>query len=1028
MAVLGAACILMLVGIFQLAKAKYDVFPNFAVPTIVVQTEASGYSSQQVEKFVTIPLESALQGMRHVDHLRSSSIQGLSVITIFCDSEGDAQTTRNLVNERLSNLGSALPVGVRPIVTPETSSTSVVAVIGITASRKGSIMEMRRFTDTIIKPRLESIRGIAKVVVFGGEVKQLQIQIQPERLVEFDLSISDVISAARQSFGVLNGGFSDTANQRIILHTADVEYTPESLSSTVLSVPAANSRQVAVTFGEIARIAYAPEPPLGAATVNGAPGIQLIVSAAPGANSYEVNEKLFNAIHELEPETQRHGYLFHDNIFSQSKFINHSLGDFKFSFVIGLVLVALVLILFLSDHRLAWISCMAIPISILTAATVLNAFGFTFNVMTLGGLAIAVGEVVDDAVIDVENITRRLRLNSSLPNPLPVLKVIFAASTEVRSSVVYASLAILVIFIPIIMMPGLAGKMFLPLALAYVLSTAASLIVALTVTPVLCFLLLEKKSQERGSRRIINRLKQTYSVALNTLHSQVRWIVFGMAFLLCAAIISLKSMSSGFLPELHEGHYIVHMALLPGTSLEESMRLGNRVTGELMRLPFVQTVSQRAGRAENSDDVLGTHYSEFEVEFKPDLNEDEESAVSQMRSVLVRFPGAHFSINSFLTERIEETLSNSRSPVVINVYGNTAEDIDTTANAIAELLRQTPGAIDVKIENASRSPCFFLEPDLSKLSQWGLKLSDVADAIATIFQGVPVGQTYEGNFPQIVSVILDPAKRKTLNIMDALPLRSPTGTYIHLGDITSAKQSMAPYEIVHESGRRVQTVSCNIQGGDVKGFVAKVKKEVSSKIKMNTSVHLEFRGEAEAQSEALKSLIFYSCIAAVALIFIISLALHDKRNLILILINLPFTMIGAVMGAMLAGSLSIGSLVGFVTVFGISARNSMMLVCHYENLVLKEGEVWSWAAAMRGASERFIPIMMTATATGLAMLPIAVMHEYPGFEIEGPMALVVLLGLVTSTLLNLFILPSLAFHFGRFRSAASDAINSSFDV
>ena len=1006
--VIALACLLFLYGLYTLPDVKFDVFPEFAPPQAVIQTEAVGLSAEQVEILVTQPIENVVNGASGIQALRSSSIQGLSVITVVFQPGSDIYRDRQVIAERLTT--ARLPQGVRPpVMSPMSSSTSVALTIGLT-SDSHSLMDLRTIADWTLKPDLLAVPGVSNVAVFGGEEKEIQIQIRPESLVKYDLGIDEVLASARQATGIKGAGVIDNANQRIVLQSEGQSLEPAEVAATVV----AHRNGANIVLGDIAKVIDAPAIPIGAASIMNKPAVQLVISEQYGTNTQKVTELIEQELKALAPGLAEQGIVLH-TVFRPANFIRIATRNMSHSLIIGAALVIMVLTLFLLDLRAAAISLTAIPLSLLAASMAMEYQGLSFNTMTLGGLAIAIGLLVDDAVIVVENIYRRLRENHHLDAPLPPFTVILNATLEVRSAVVYATLAIALVFTPVLSMSGVAGRLFSPLSLAYILATLASLAVALTVTPALCMLLLGNHKLPEHEPPMVRWLKTRYRSLLLNVERHFRSIAVFAVLATAAGMAALPFMEGEFLPELKEGHFIVHMAAVPGTSLAESMRIGHHMMAELLDLPIVKTVAQRAGRAENADDTYGTQYSEIDVELKP-LDENAAShAQSGIRKAMALFPGVSTSVKTFLVERIEETLSGYTASVVINVYGSNLDALDEKAQQIAKILSRISGAAEVQVQSPPGMPQLTVKLRKEALSRWGFDAARVLDAVRTAFQGDIVGQIYDGNRVFDVDVILDPKKRQNILDVGNLPLRNPTGTYVRLNQLADIREKPGRYVILHDGARRVQTVTCNVPGRDVGSFVAEARKQIASKVSLSTGSYVEFSGTAEAQARTTHDLLMRSTMAGIAIVLLLSMVLRNPRNLLLIFINLPFALIGGIIAVLLFGAdLSVGSLVGFVTLFGITLRNSIMMLSHYEHLVSEAGLNWGPETALRGAQERLAPILMTALVTALGLLPLALGSNAPGREIEGPMAIVILGGLFTSTALNLLLLPGLALRYGRF--------------
>jgi CzcA family heavy metal efflux pump len=1009
-AVIALACVLTAYGLYALARAKYDVFPEFAPPQVVIQTEAPGLAPEQAEVLVTQPIENVIGGVPGIESLRSNSIQGLSVVKVTFSPNSDIYLNRQLIAERLSSLAKQLPEGVAaPVMTPLTSSTGTVLVSGVTSDKR-SPMELRTIADWVVKQRLLSVPGVAKVTVFGGEVKQLQIQLRPDRLIQYNLTIEDVSVAARKATGVRGAGFIDNQNQRLVLQSEGQSLIPDQLARTVIVY----QNGASVTLGDVAQVVEAPEPAIGAAAIMGGSGVVLVVSAQYGANTLEVTQKVEQVLEELRPALKAEGVVLHSNLFRPANFIETAIGNIRFSLIIGAVLVVFVLFLFLFNFRTALISLTAIPLSLLAAAIVLERLGLTLNTMTLGGLAIAIGQVVDDAVIDVENILRRLRENRQRQNPRPVFQVVLDAAIEVRSPVVYATFAVALVFIPVLTLSGLAGRLFAPLGIAFIVATLFSLLVALTVTSALCLVFLGRRLPEQEPP-VVRWLRERYGSLLLRVERHSRTVIVAGILLTIFGMAALPFLGGGFLPELREGHFIIHMSAVPGTSLDESLRLGRQVTVELLKTPYVRSVAQRVGRAEKDEDTVGTHYSEFEVDLKPLEGEQAEFAQSEIRNVLAQFPGVNFAVKTFLTERVEETLSGYTYSVVVNVFGNDLDVLDKKAGEIATVLGKIPGATDVLIQSPPGTPQIMVRLRKEDIFRWGFKPVDILDALRTVYEGDVVGQTYEGNRVFDVSVILDPQDRKNIADIGTLPLRNSAGNYVRLRQLADIYETSGRYVVLHEGSRRVQTVTSNVAGRDINSFVTEAKKQIFSTVSLPAGSYVEFTGTAAAQAQSRQDLLIHSLLAGIGIVLLLSMVMDNYRNLLLVLVNLPFALVGGILVVFTTGgTLSLGSLVGFVTIFGITLRNSMLMISHYEHLVSVEGMTWGLEAAIRGASERLAPILMTALVTAFGMLPLALGSGAPGREIEGPMAMVILGGLTTSTALNLLVLPTLALRYGRF--------------
>ena len=1024
--VLALACVLLGYGIHTARTAKLDVFPNFVQPQVVIQTECPGLAPEQVELLVTVPIETMVNGLGEMESLRSESIEGLSIITVVFKEGTDIFRARQMLAETVAESSGKLPASVKtPRMTPLTSSTMDLLKIGLVTD-KLTPMELRTFADWTLKPRLLSVPGVAKCSSFGGEVRQIQIQVLPERLAAYDLALSDVLAAARVSTGVTGAGFIETSNQRITLQTEGQSLTPEILGEVVV----AHTNGFSVRLKDVARIVEGSEPKFGDCLIMGRWGVLMTMSSQYGANTLEVTKALEEALNEMRPTFGKQGITLYPALHRPATFIETSLTHMKHSLALGAILVAVVLFLLLGSVRTACISLIAIPLSLLTAVILLQKFGITLNTITLGGLAIALGEVVDDSIIDVENIFRRLRefharrgpeVSSSRRNVREVFDVVLNASLEVRSAVVFATFIVALVFLPVLTLTGLQGSFFAPLALSYILAIMASLVVALTVTPALSYLLFGRGVRKTQEPRLQRWLKAGYTRVLGLV---ARWpgIIIGAVIALCVFAVTRLPSGGEFLPEFREGHFVLQVFAAPGTSLPEMLRLGNRISEDLLKLEHIATVEQQVGRAELGEDPWGPHRCEFHVELKPNVpGEEQEKTMEEIRKVLGQFTGAASEVTTFLGDRIGETVTGEVEPVVVNIFGDDLDMLDTKAREVAAVLRAVPGNADVKVKAPPGGPRMVIRLRPERLTQFGFRPVEVLETIETAYQGTVVAQTHRGNQVADVAVILDEASRRDPETIGALMLSSPQGAMLPLRELANIYLTSGRFSILHEGARRRQTVTCATSGRDIASFVEEAKKQVTAKVNFPAGSYAVFSGEAEAREKAQHELLLHSGIAAVGILLLLSVVFHNWRNLLLVLANVPFALVGGILALWLQNlldpaesSLTIGSLVGFVTLFGITMRNSIMMVSHFEHLVTQEGMVWGPEAALRGASERLMPILITAIVTGLGLLPLAIGSGEAGREIEGPMAIVILGGLITSTALNLLVLPTLALRYGKF--------------
>ncbi|MBE7243427.1 MAG: efflux RND transporter permease subunit [Actinomycetospora chiangmaiensis] len=1021
--VLTLACALLVLGLYGLSRAKYDVFPEFAPPTVVIQTEAPGLDPEQVEVLVTQAVEVAVNGLPGLEALRSSSIQGLSVITATFRSGSDIDRVRQRVGERIAALAGRLPQGVMaPAITPLTSSTGTVLLVGLTSESRDDL-DLRTLADWTVRQRLLAVPGVAQVSVYGGGVRSLQVQVRPNDLVRFRVGLNDVVAAARKATGVRGAGFVDTPNQRVVLRTEGQALDPEVLGRTVLI----NEGGASVVLADVATVRVAPEPPISAALIDGKPGVLLMVGAQIGANTLEVTARTEAALADLAPALARAGVVLRPDLFRPANFVAVANGHVLQALGLGGALVVIVLFVFLADWRTSLISAVAIPLSLVAAVLALMAAGESLNTMTLGGLAIAIGEVVDDAVIGVENVVRRLRERRLAGDRTPAARIVLDAVLEVRTAVAYATVAVLLVFLPVLALSGVAGRLFGPLALAYIFAVLASLGVALTVTPALALLLLGRRGQraEDGAEDGVREPREPplmvwsrarYGALLARIGRHKRAVIAGAGLVTLGGAALLPTLGGTFLPDLKEGHLILHMAGAPGTSLQESQRLGVRITAELRQIPGIRAVAAQIGRAEAGQDTAGTHYSEIHVDLDQGLDGAAQRTVeARIRALAAGFPGAAFSLKTFLTERIEETVSGYTAPVVVNLVGNDLDRIEAAARSVARELAEVRGARDVQQASPAGMPQITASLRPADLRHWGLDAIEVLETVRTAYQGDVVGQTYVGNAVFNVLVNLDERARGRLSGLGELPLRTPGGRYIRLAQVADIYETTGRYQVQHQGAQRVQAVTANVVGRDVAGFVAAAKRKIAKEVQLPEGVYVAFAGSAEAQTQARRDLLIASGAAGLGIVLLLAVVTGSGANLALVLVNLPLAFVGGVAAvAATGGVLSLGSIVGFVTLFGISLRNTIMMIAHYEHLVTVEGRPWTEGTAILGAADRLVPILMTSLVTGLGLMPLALGAGEPGREIEGPMAIVILGGLVSSTVLNLLILPGLALRFARF--------------
>jgi len=1036
-------------GVGRMVGASLDVFPEFAPTQVVIQTESPGLAAPWVEALVTQPIERSIQGLEGLQSLRSQSIPGLSIVTVVFTDGSDIHRHRQSVAERLTQATAELPPGIRPNLTPLTSSASTVLGIGLTSKQLDGLA-LRSLVDRTLRPHLLAVPGVADVNVFGGERLQWQIQVDSERLAAARLSLGELAAAAREATGMRAAGFVETANQRIALgieppglgRGGRPDEIVRELERAVVRAP--QDGAAPLLLRDVARVAPGGAPRINAALIDGEPGVFLLIQGQLGANTRDVTLQLDAALDRIAPVLEQSGATLRRDLFRPAGFIETAVGNVQSDVLIGAALVIVVLFGFLYNVRTALVSALAIPLSLVAAVAVMQAFGQSLNIMVLGGLAIALGEVVDDAIIDCENIYRRLRENRALAAPLPAAQVVVSASMEVRSSVVYATFIVALAFVPLLTLSGVAGKLFAPLGLAYIAAILASLLVAVTVTPALSLLLLARSKLPAADPPFVAWLKPRYRRLLVAVERHAFGTLAAVGALVVVGLGVLSLFRSEFLPPLKEGHYIAHMAALPGTSIDESLRLGERVSKALLQIDGVKSVAQWVGRAENGADTFGPHYSELEIEVGQVSGDEQRRLLAAIRETLAGeddddaktapaakpdadghqagFAGLQFGINTFLTERIGETVSGFPADLVVNLYGQDLDALEREGQRVAARVGALPGVREVGLLAPPGAPQLSLRLRPERLAHHGLTAGAVMDAVQIAYEGLEVGRLQQHDTAAPLVLVLPPEARRDASQVARLPLATPLGATVELGELADVEMVQGRAKILRDGGRRVQTVTANIaRGHDAEAIVASLQRQLAEPGRLQSGHHAEVLSKAQAQRAARIELIRVSLLAGLGVAALLLLAFGSARHLGLVFVNLPFALIGGVAAALATGGvLSLGSVVGFVTLFGITLRNSIMLVSHFQHLVEVEQLPWNLETALRGATERLPSILMTALVTGLGLAPLALGSAEPGREIEGPMATMIVGGLVSSTLLNLLVLPTVLLRFGRFRTA-SDA-------
>lgn len=1003
--VLALCALLIVYGIRTVKTAPLDVFPEFAPPKVEVQTEAPGLSTEEVESLISVPLENALSGTPDLKTIRSKSVLGLSSVVLLFKEGVDIHKVRQYVQERVANEAVRLPTVCRPpVILQPLSSLSRVMKIGV-SSTSMSQQEMTVLALWTIRPKLMSVPGVANVAIWGQRDRQYQVLVDPDRLRAAGITLEQVQKGAQDATVLESGGYVDRPNQRLAIRHRAMVRDPEDLAQTVIAFQG-NSP---IRLGDVATVKFGSPPPIGDAIINGGPGLLLIVEKQPDANTLEVSRRVESALRELEPGLE--GVTVDPTIFRPATFIERAIDNLSHALLIGCGLVVAILILFLFDWRTALISLTAIPLSLISAVVVLTWFRVTLNTMVIAGLVIALGEVVDDAIIDVENIVRRLRLNRAAGNPLSAFKVVVDASMEVRSAVVYATLIVIIVFLPIFFLEGIAGSFFRPLALGYILAILASLLVALTVTPALSYLLLTGKSGQQHEAPLAYLLRKIYGFILPWfIHRPYHSLGIVLATFILSAAAATR-FGSEFLPEFQETDFLMHFIAKPGTSVEEMDRMTILASRELLAIPGVRNFGSHIGRAEVADEVYGPNFTELWISIDPQV--DYPSTLKKIQSAMEGYSGMFCDVQTYLKERSKEVLSGTSYSIVVRLFGPEMSLLRSKAKEVEKVMGTVEGVTNLKVESQVLLPQVEVRLRPEAAERYGLTPGHVRRATTTLLRGTKVGEVFEGQKRFDVVIWGEPACRNDLTAIQDLPIDTPAGVQVRLRDVAEVLVVPMPNEIKREAVSRRLDITCNVQGRDLASVAADVENKVRG-LKFEPGYHPEFLGEEATRVESTRRLYALSALALLGVLLVIYSDFGSWRFTLLIAFTLPFALVGGGVGVLLTGGVvSLGSLVGFVTVLGIAARNGIMLVSHYRHLEDQEGEAYGTALVQRGSEERLAPILMTALATGLALLPLVISGQKPGHEVEYPLAVVILGGLITSTLLNLFLLPPLYLRFGQ---------------
>jgi CzcA family heavy metal efflux pump len=992
--------LIALLGVGALLTARLDVFPDFAPPHVLVQTEAPGLDATQVESLVTRPLEDVLAGAENVEAVRSTSSQGLAAIQVVFGRGSNPYLQRQVITERLAEASALLPAGVGPpLLSPLSSSMEYLLHFGFTSDRL-SPLELRDLIRWTLKPQILSVPGVAQAQIFGGDSRERQLWVDPIKLAASGAALDDVLEAARRGTQMSGGGYLETPTQRIVVQPQPPGDSLAALARTVVTEHAG----LPLRIGDIAEVRDGAAPRFGDAIIAGQPGVLVETSTQFGANTLEVTRELEHRLQVLAAQLAQRGVRYHPALLRPASFIESAIGKLRNSLLVGAALVVVLLLLALRDWRGALISFSAIPVSLLATVWILSLGGLSLNTMSLGGLVVALGVVVDDAVIDVENITRRRRGAGA---GMDLRTLLLEASLEVRRPVFYATAAVAVAFLPILTLSGLQGAFFRPLATAFLLAVTLSLVVAMSATPALCALLM-RHYQPREEPAWLRHAKVWQRAAITRLEGHAKLVLFAVLASGVLGLALLPVLGARLLPDFRENYLIAHAALRPGISLLETSRVGERIAARLTAIPGVKSVAEQIGRAENGQDPDAPNKSEFEIQLDPARTVSTEQLEERVRAVFDQFPNELVAIYSVLAERVGETLSGQVAPFFVSVFGPDLDADDQVAGEIATLLHQWPESGTVRLEVPPRQPELQVRLRSDRLSLYGLQAADVLATLNAAYHGTSVAQLNQSDRTIPVVVRIAGAGATPEAVRD-LRVRAREGTLVPVSAVADLTMVSARSLVEHEDGLRRQVVIATPTVRDQAGYARAAQQAIATRIKLPANVYLRYGGTAPAQAAAARELLWHSAAALVLIVLLLALAFGRSRDVLLVLAALPSTLIGGVIAVALTdGTLSLGAMVGFVALFGIAARNTILLISHYEHLVTREAQPWGPATALRGAEERLTPVLLTALLTALALLPVALQSQQPGHEIEGPMAVVILGGLVSSTLVSLVLVPPLA--------------------
>jgi len=1014
--VLISALLLLILGTYITLDLPVDVFPDLTAPTVTIITEAHGMAAEEVEMLVTFPIETSVNGATDVRRVRSSSAAGISIVWVEFDWGTDIYTARQIVNEKMQTAAAGLPKGIdNPQLAPISSIMGEIMLVGLSIDEKNNSknlteMDLRTIADFEIRRRLLSINGVSQVIPIGGAVKQYQILVSPEKLHAYNLSLNEILKAAEESNENSSGGsYMDSGSEYLIRGIGRVQ-TIEDIANSVVTT----RNGVPIFMRDVAEVKIGPAIKIGDGSSNAKPAVILTVQKQPQTNTIELTEKIESSLNEIQ-KTLPEGIVINTDIFKQSDFINTSIGNVIDALRDGAILVIIVIFFFLWNFRTTFISVLAIPLSIVVTIIIFQLFDIMINTMSLGGIAIAIGALVDDAIIDVENVFRRLKGNRLLPederrNPLVV---IFEASKEIRAPMVNATLIIVVVFLPLFFLSGVEGRLLRPMGFAYITSIFASLFVALTVTPVLSYYLLSKADfmKNEGDTWLVAKLKVLYERTLKFTLKHPKTIIISSLAALVITIAVIPFLGRSFLPEFNEGSLTLSLVTLPGTSLEESNKMGNLAEEIILSHPEVKSTARRTGRAELDEHAQGVNAAELDVRFE--LNgKSKEEFINDLRNSLTVLPGTNVTIGQPIGHRIDHMLSGTRANIAVKVFGTNLQQLRSIAASVKEEMEKVEGAVDVAVDQEVEVPQTKIKFNRTAMARYGVTVGQLAEAIDIAFNGETATEIREGQNTFDLVVRFDENNRGSIHKIQNALFDTPLGAKVPLSQLAEVVNEKGPNRISRENVQRKIVVQANVSGRDLRSVVDEMQKNIQTNVGFPQGYFVEFGGQFESEQEATKIITLLSLVSVGAIFLILYLQFGNFKYSLFILVNLPLALIGGVWSVYFTdGIISVASLVGFITLFGIAIRNGILMIAHYKHL-LEEGMEFS-QAVIQGSIERLNPILMTAITAGLALVPLALGSGEPGKEIEAPMAIVILGGLFTSTALNMVVVPSLFHKFGK---------------